>query len=154
MRSVVAALLALGLSAPGAVAQAEVPPTGIRDSFVAVRVADVEASATWYATVFDLVEVHRIDEPTYSIRILRGEGLNVELIEQQGVARAPARHLGLFKAGFFVRDIDTFFSAMQQRGVDTDAATSVDDALSVRSFVMRDLEGNRLQVFERCAERC
>lgn len=119
------------------------------DAFVAIRVADVAAAAAWYARVFDLREVNRLEGDAYSIRILSGGGLSVELIQQPRVPRPEERHLGLFKAGLFVDDAEQYLQLMRSRGVDTDEATFVDEALLLRSFVMRDLEGNRLQVFSR-----
>ncbi|MEM7417480.1 MAG: VOC family protein [Gemmatimonadota bacterium] len=121
---------------------------------MAVRVADLDAALDWYSEVFALQEVNRLDRGGLSIRILAGEALSVELIHQEGVRRPEGRHLGLFKSGIFVRDIEGFLARMQAHGVDADDAVFVDHALQMRSFVMRDLEGNRLQLFERCAERC
>jgi catechol-2,3-dioxygenase len=125
-------------------------------AFLALQVADVESAATWYSTVFSLSPVNEIDaaDGRYRIRILTSPALTVELIESRGIARAPERHLGLFKFGFYVDDIEAAFHWFRSAGVETDNSTFVDSALSVRSFLMRDPEGNRLQVFARCGESC
>lgn len=124
----------------------------IGESFFAVRVRDARAAAEWYAMHLGLVTANELDDPEgrFVIRILTRAGLTVELIEQVGTPdppeRAPAGH---FKAGFFVSDIDAAFAALRNGGVDTDDGVSTDEALGVRMFVFRDLEGNRLQIFER-----
>ena len=107
----VIAVLAL-FSAP-AMSQAPTPERDfdwVGPGFVAVRVADVEAAATWYREVFDLAQVNQIDadDGAYNIRLLSGEGLNVELLQQRGAQLAPERPLGLFKMGLFVTDLDAF----------------------------------------------
>ena len=125
-------------------------------AFLALQVADVESAATWYSTVFSLSPVNEIDavDGRYRIRILTSPTLTVELIETRDIARAPERHLGLFKFGFYVDDIEAAFRWFRGVGVETDNSTFVDSALSARSFLMRDPEGNRLQVFARCGESC
>jgi catechol 2,3-dioxygenase-like lactoylglutathione lyase family enzyme len=152
VRGVVLAALAFGSGGTGVAGQS--PAQLVGDAFVAVRVQDVEAASSWYIGVFDLVEVNRVEAADYSIRILTGPGLSVELIQQSGDVEPAGRPFGLFKSGIFVRDIDAFYREMQRRGVSTDHEVFVDRALQMRSFVMRDPEGNRLQVFQRCAADC
>jgi len=125
-------------------------------AFIALQVEDVESAAAWYSTVFSLSQVNEIDAANgrYRIRILTSPALTVELIETRDIARASDRHLGLFKFGFYVDDIEAAFHWFRGAGVDTDSSTFVDNALSARSFLMRDPEGNRLQVFARCGESC
>ncbi len=122
--------------------------------FVALRVSDLDAAADWYTRVFDLREANRLDADDLSIRVLAGHEIVVELIHQVGDTRPESRHIGLFKAGFIVEDIDAFFARMRERGVDTDRQIFVDGALQMRSFLMRDPEGNRLQAFQRCSAAC
>jgi len=125
-------------------------------SFVAIRVGDVDAAASWYKRVLGLNEVNRIDaeDGRYFIRILSGGGLSVELIEERDVEPTEDRHLGLFKVGLYVDDIDAFRSRLEGFGVDQDSRIFVDEALASRSFVFRDPDGNRIQAFQRCDGRC
>ena len=125
-------------------------------AFLALRVDDVERAARWYAVTLDLQEVSRLDadDDRYHIRILSGHGLGVELIQERGVARAPGRHLGHFKAGIFVTDLTAFHERLTGAGVDVDPEIFVDTTLQARSFVFRDVEGNRIQAFERCDGTC
>ena len=131
-------------------------PSLVGLSFVAVRVSDVDAAASWYERVFGVTEVNRItaDDRRYFIRILSGRGLSVELIEERDVERPAERHLGLFKAGLYVADIDAFHRRLEELGVDRDATIFFDEALNARSFLFRDSEGNRLQAFQSCADNC
>lgn len=124
--------------------------------FFALQVADIESAVDWYSTGFSLSPVKEIDDPDgrYRIRILTSPTITVELIEMLDISQAPERHLGLFKFGFFVDDIEAAFHWFRAEGVATDAAIFVDEALSVRSFLVRDPEGNRLQVFAYCGESC
>ena len=125
-------------------------------SFLAVRVSDVAAASSWYQAVFGLAEVNRInaEDGRYFIRILSGGGLSVELIEERDVEQPADRHLGLFKAGIYVANIDAFHSRLEALGVDQDGRIFLDEALNARSFTFRDSDGNRLQVFQNCAARC
>ncbi|MFT5515892.1 MAG: catechol-2,3-dioxygenase [Rhodothermales bacterium] len=100
--------------------------------------------------MFGVEEVNHIDaeDGRYAIRILTGGGLRVELIRARGTERPSDRHLGLFKTGLFVSDIEAFHAVLEERTVDVDAQIFVDEALNARSFVFRDLEGNRIQAFQ------
>jgi catechol-2,3-dioxygenase len=135
-------------------ASAEFALTG--SSFVAVVVRDVDAASSWYQGVFGLDEVNRIDaaDGRFSIRLLSGRGLSVELIGQGDAERPADRHLGLFKAGLYVADIDALHRRLTRRGVTRDERVLFDEKLNAKTFVFRDLEGNRLQAFQSCAEPC
>lgn len=124
--------------------------------FLALRVANAPDAAAWYRAAFSLETANEIDAPDgrYRIRILTSPSLTIELIEMQETAEPPARHLGLFKFGIFVDDIEAAFDWFGAAGVDRDDSIFVDEALSMRSFLMRDPEGNRLQVFARCVDSC
>jgi catechol-2,3-dioxygenase len=125
-------------------------------SFVALQVVDVDAASEWYRRVFGVSEVNRIDavDGRYRIRILDRSELTVELIESSDAPSPPDRHLGLFKAGIYVDNIDAAYAWFRDQGVDVDQRIFVDEALGARSFLIRDLEGNRLQVFSRCQREC
>lgn len=126
-------------------------------SFVAIRVPDAAEAAEWYRTALMLSQINHLEaeDGRYSIRLLSGSGLTVELIRLRGAVRGPSEpQLGLFKSGFFVDDIDAAFEWLRQQGANTDESIFVDEALNARSFVFRDPYGNRLQVFEHCGPEC
>lgn len=151
-------LLVSALIAPPLWSQSErqSPPFQIaHGSFVAIQVADIDAAAEWYQDAFALREVNRVErEGQFSIRILDSAGVTMELIEMVGAAEVPDRHLGLFKSGFFVDDIDAAFAWFEQRSPSNDQTVFVDQALRSRSFVTKDPFGNRLQFFSRCDGPC
>jgi catechol-2,3-dioxygenase len=126
-------------------------------AFFAVQVRDIDAATEWYAAALDLQEVRLIEDPAgrYTIRLMTRTGLTVELINQPTTKEAPGpRTFGLFKVGFTVEDIDTLYESLRERSVDVDDGIFHDSALGARSFVFRDIEGNRIQAFEECAEEC
>jgi catechol 2,3-dioxygenase-like lactoylglutathione lyase family enzyme len=126
-------------------------------TFVAIQVRDEVAAADWYIGVFGLEEVNRLEaaDGPYSIRILSGGGISVELIRNHATsARTTEPPLGLFKAGFYVDDIEATLAWLRSRGVDTDRTVFTDPALQARTFTFRDLEGNRWQAFEPCGADC
>jgi catechol 2,3-dioxygenase-like lactoylglutathione lyase family enzyme len=104
-------------------------------SFIAIQVRDDSAAAEWYTAMLDLDEVNRLEaqDGRYSIRILTGGGLSVELTRVSGAAPVPAGpHLGLFKAGLFVDNIEAAFALLRSNEVDTDRAISTDRTSSRR----------------------
>ncbi len=122
-------------------------------SFVAVTVQNVDKAAQWYSTILklDLASSVDADDDRYRIRILSGNGMTIELIEQADATQPPAtRQYGLFKFGFYVKDIGGFFNYLKTWQVDTDDTVFYDEALDAKSFGFIDLYGNRLQVFQRC----
>lgn len=128
-------------------------------TFVAIRVRDVGAMDDWYSRTFGLDRRKTLDGEggAFSIRILGNETLTVELIEQNGTEDAPDRHIGLFKIGFYVDDATQSLAQLRALGAvapDQDVTVFVDEPLGVRTFVVRDPEGNRLQFFERCGDAC
>lgn len=125
-------------------------------TFVAVRVRNVAAATVWYSKTFGLDPKKTLDG-AFSIRILGNDTLTVELIEQRGTEAAPTRHFGLFKMGFFVDDVAQTLEqlrALESIPRDEQITVFVDEPLAVRSFLIRDPEGNRLQFFERCGSDC
>lgn len=147
-----------------AVAQPSPGPFQILGSaFVAISVADADASAAWYAKTLGLELKRSIDTPDgrIAIRILARQGLMVELIAQRGSLAldqlaGPDGPLqkrifvqGHFKAGFFVADAQAVYDHLRALSVSMDERVIVDNDMNLEFFVFRDPDGNRLQVFER-----
>lgn len=138
-----------------AIAQDLAAPRTQGSSFFALLVSDVVAAQAWYEQQFGLEQVKEAAvEGRFAIRILANEHLTVELIERTGATKPDGPHHGHFKAGLFVDDLDAAFAWFQSRDIGMDERIVVDETLSVRTFVLRDLEGNRIQLFERCAGNC
>ena len=143
-------------SSPRSPAQAVVVD---ESTFIAIRVRDVARMAEWYAGTFGLEPKKSLDgdSGSFSIRILGNEVLTVELIEQRGTEDVPDRQIGLFKVGLYVEDAKRAlaqFRALAAIPPHEDVTVFVDEPLDVRTFVIRDPEGNRLQFFERCDGAC
>jgi len=125
-------------------------------AFGAIQVADVEAASAWYQRVLALEELNRMDaaDGRFSIRMLSRGDVSLELIQERGVERAAGRQLGLFKMGLFVTDIDAAHRDLAGLEVDQDSRIFLDEVLHVRSFVFRDQDGNRIQLFQKCHDGC
>ena len=153
MRSLLIALL---LCAPVA---AEAPLTAVSGGYVALSVADLDASAKWYASTFDLSVVrNRSQSPDKKAlaTILTGHGLIVELVQHSDAAplkeAAPPRTRafevhGIFKWGITVADLDAAFKELEARKVDVAFRVFADAGLGLRTFAIRDNSGNMIQFF-------
>lgn len=119
--------------------------------FFAIRVEDDEASSAWYQKALGLREIRHLedDDGSHSIRILSRAGLALELIRLGSPGPDETSPLGLFKAGLYVDDIEAAFAWVRSLGASTDERIFTDETLGAPSFVFRDPDGNRLQVFER-----
>jgi catechol 2,3-dioxygenase-like lactoylglutathione lyase family enzyme len=137
-------------------AQAEdlaVPPV-----FFAISVPNLETSLKWYTENLDLTPVRLPVSPKAKVALLKGQGLLVELVEHAEAfdleTRLPGlqgRHLvhGLFKVGFFVRDLDATVTRLKKRGVQFKGSMFTDDVANARSILVLDNNGNMIQLFER-----
>ncbi len=132
--------------------------------FFAVSVRDLDATGAWYARALHLTVAREFRSPdgTVALAVLQRPGLTVELVAHRAsigvdsLANVSRGYLiqGLFKAGFFVHGIDELFNELRALGVQTDEQVIVDEEMSLRFFVFRDPEDNRLQAFERCDGEC
>jgi extradiol dioxygenase family protein len=137
------------------------PVSAVRGGFLALSVADLDASATWYVQMFDLtiVKSHSESPDKKSMAtILMGHGLIVELIQHADAMplhrAAPAltqsfQIYGIFKAGIVVDDVDATLKELEARKVDVAFRIFKDDALGLRTFAIRDNAGNVIQFFGR-----
>ena len=153
-----ASLLFLLVCLPIATAARE-PFAAVRGGYIALSVADLDASAKWYADTFDLkiVRNHSQSPDRKSVAtILTGNGLIVELVQHADAmalrAAAPALSRvfqihGIFKAGVVVDDLDATFQELEARKVDIAFRVFSDDALAYRTFAIRDNSGNMIQFF-------
>jgi catechol 2,3-dioxygenase-like lactoylglutathione lyase family enzyme len=164
-----ASALVGGSSAAGGITQiaAQVPaeiPAVASPSFFAVSVSDLDAAESWYRRILGLETVRAVqsrDDRSRAVVMRRGD-LVVELVHFDGSrsprtdpgVEHPFQIEGLVKAGVFVADAAQWHAYLQGAHVDTDADVVTDETLAVRTFVFRDLEGNRIQVFEGCEQGC
>ncbi len=134
-------------------------------AFFAMSVADLDASTEWYRRVLGLVPVRDVAsrDGRSQARVLRRSNLVVELIAFGGSVDVadvlgPRAHRfmvqGPVKVGLWVLDAGAVRDWLARYAVDTDARVGLDETLDARTFVFRDLDGNRIQVFEDCDGRC
>lgn len=126
--------------------------------FVALSVADLDASAKWYREKLGLKLVKRAESPDRSraLAILQGNGFAVELIwlKQAVAPTTVAPELtgthelhGIFKSGMFVDDLDATLQQLKEGGVTLAFDPFYDASMDCRMFAIRDNNGNILQFF-------
>jgi catechol 2,3-dioxygenase-like lactoylglutathione lyase family enzyme len=129
-------------------------------AFFALSVADVDRTAAWYRDELGLSIVTQGEALQGSVRfaLLQGQGTVIELLQRRdarplketapGTTGAYQVH-GFFKAGLNVRDIDALYARMQSRNVPIAYVLERAKDLPLRSFSVRDPEGNMIQFFGR-----
>jgi len=134
------AALALSMSARG------VDTSG---TFFAVIVEDLDVSAAWYVSVFDLELGNRMtDGENYDIAILQNETLVIELLELAAAVDRPEGLVrGPFKSGFFVDDLAAFVADLTDEVPRPDILD--DEANGLLLIQLRDPDGNIIQVMQR-----
>lgn len=153
--------VALDVVGVGSVVSAEpsAAPRGVRPYLVAISVASVDASATWYQETLglQLVEKKSFDEQGIKVALLKSDGFRLELVELKNSLNPatctdtsnPAALRGFSKLAFQVDDLGAVVQRLGQRGVsilhDFRSAPLADD----RSVIVKDGDGNWLQLFQR-----
>jgi len=128
-------------------------------SFLALSVADLEASVRWYSEKLGLRVVMRPPKAgPYAVAVLEGPGLVVELL-QLDQARPFAgsgpggqgRELvhGLFKAGALVEGLDRSVAILRARGVEIVAGPFPARDGQRANLIFRDNAGNLIQLLAR-----
>jgi catechol 2,3-dioxygenase-like lactoylglutathione lyase family enzyme len=131
----------------------DVPSFVARGAFFAIVVADLDATEHWYESNLGLRRVKRGRSsrvPAETV-VLAGRNLYVELIHHDGKQisrieneKAQPRFL---KAGLVVepREFDVVATQLAKHGVS--ATIFEDKEMGVRSFLVKDNEGNLIQFF-------
>lgn len=135
------------------------PVIAATGAFFALSVADVEASARWYAEKLGLAVVMRTPMTAgAAVTVLEGEGLIVELIQHDDAIplrqAAPAvkdrfRVHGLGKAGVIVADFDETMRRLKQRGVPFLYGPFPARGNQRANVIIQDDSGNLIQIFGR-----
>jgi catechol 2,3-dioxygenase-like lactoylglutathione lyase family enzyme len=155
----VKALIALLVICTAVATSAAPPFSGVRGGYVALSVADLDASAAWYADTLDLkiVREHSQSPDKKSVAtVLMGNGLIVELIHHveamplSSAAPTLTRTFqihGIFKWGVVVDDLDAALKELEARHVNIAFRILSDDGLAYRTFAIRDNAANIIQFF-------
>ena len=156
MNSVVAAmLLAFSMSGCG---EGVEPLRGMRPYLVAVSVADLEESVTWYANVLGLRIAERKTFPDQGLRMafLESEGFRLELVELKGSVSPgsctdmsnPASMRGVGKVAFQVDDLKQAVAQLQKRGGVLFRDFRNPATPKRGSVIIKDPDGNWVQFFQ------
>jgi catechol 2,3-dioxygenase-like lactoylglutathione lyase family enzyme len=155
LRLMLSVMAASVLLAPAHAAQPG-PALATRGAFFALSVADVNASARWYAEKLGLkVTLSPPKEAHGQVVVLEGGGLIVELIQtDQAMPLAklsppvddPFKIHGFFKAGVIVEDYDATLATLKERGVPM-AYGPFTPKEGRRNFIISDNAGNLIQFF-------
>ena len=156
MRSWFACLLVLGLPGLAGADGNTIHPSGRQ--FFALSVPDAPKSAAWYQRAFGVKQLHEIRTPDGAahILILGTDDLLIEVM-QLAAAKSPGaevienRHLthGIVKVGMYVKDFDAAVAHLRGMGATFDTKVFEDRKLDMRSVLIRDPDGNIVQLFTR-----
>ena len=155
-------VLGILLFAASAFAQQSGPPPAFNEpsgSYFALSVKDLATTAAWYRQKLGFHEVKQSASSDGRSRaiILDRDGIIVELIHHKLAASGttlkkgykPYLIYGVFKVGFIVDDVDHTLDRLKANGVPVYNGPFNDDALHMRSFLIRDNEGNIIQFFSK-----
>jgi catechol 2,3-dioxygenase-like lactoylglutathione lyase family enzyme len=128
--------------------------------FSAIIVNDIDASIDWYSSNFGFEVLNRVE--------LEGKGLRqanlkcgntlIELIEltssvspQSLLEDHPKKTKidGFFKFGFLVSEFEKWVDALKQSEVEFYGDVVTDDLSGKRMLLVKDPDGNRIQLFEK-----
>ena len=128
-------------------------------SFFALSVKDLNSTAAWYKQKLGFKEIKESASPDGKSRaiILDRDGIIVELIHHKqavsgaAVMKGYKTYLvhGIFKVGFIVDDVDHTLQRLKANGVPIANGPYTDQAMHMRSFMIRDNEGNYIQFFSK-----
>ena len=127
-------------------------------AFFALSVADVAALSRWYQEKLGFHVLAQGEAPNKIAKfaILEGDGTIIELIQHsQAKARSvaapsitePYQLHGIFKVGLVVADLDGVYRELKQRAVPIAYDLMRAKDVPLRSFSVRDGEGNLIQFF-------
>ena len=113
---------------------------------MAIIVADAEAIADWYASVFYMKTAQEISTESAKNVLLKGDVRFVVIIEfGLGAPEYVNRSEGIFKAGFSLSSFDEKVAAWRAKSVKFfgNGKAFYNDALAVHSIIPLDPDGNK-----------
>lgn len=127
---------------------------------IGIIVTDMEVATTWYTTIFDVVLKEEFAFPEWGMRVnlLQNDQLKFELVSrnqfytpQELVPNYDLREKpinGFYKMTFEVADIQTIYNKCKEKNVEIYFDLNTDDHLKIKSFSIKDPDGNVLQFVE------
>ena len=150
------------LAAASALAQQSGPPPAFNEpsgSFFALSVKDLNATAAWYKQKLGFKEIKQGAAPDGKSRaiILDRDGVVLELIHHKQAVNGSTLMkgyktylvYGIFKIGFVVQDADHTMQRLKANGVPIANGPYTDEGMHMRTFMVRDNEGNYIQFFSK-----
>jgi hypothetical protein len=133
-------------------------PSAVDGAFFALSVANVDTVSLWYQDNLGLKVISNGEAPNRIAKfaILQGNGILIEIIQH---SKAQARRSitpaindavqihGIFKLGMLVRDIDAVYTGFKKREIVIAYDLMQAKDVPMRSFAVRDPEGNLVQFF-------
>lgn len=120
-------------------------------SYISIVSNDLDSARDWYAFTFEAEVLAERENETVRITMLRGKSAVIEIIEfKSDVPVIENRHVGLFKVGAVVESLEQEIARLKLgRIISSNEPMIVEDPeAGIRSFVIRDPENNRVQLFE------
>jgi catechol 2,3-dioxygenase-like lactoylglutathione lyase family enzyme len=160
MNLVLALLLAVTLSTPAPTGSPTPPKARTTGAFFALSVANVETVSQWYRDFLKLKVAKSGEAPNgiAKFALLEGEGVLVELIQHREAkdrsAVAPSateayQIHGIFKVGMIVEGLEGIYSRAKEQHIPIAYDMMPAKDIPLRSFSVRDPEGNLVQLFGR-----
>ncbi len=130
--------------------------TGIHHISVTVR--DVEASADWYARVFDMTRLpitfahHDCEDTGYAVLLIGASGLVLGLHHNAGNdgAEFDERRTGLDHFGFSVADrpeLDAWVTKLDELGIEHSGIRDITEPIPFATLVFRDPDNIQLELY-------
>jgi catechol 2,3-dioxygenase-like lactoylglutathione lyase family enzyme len=127
-------------------------------AFFALSVPDADASAAWYQKHLGFQVISKGEAPDKVARgiLLEGNGSLLEIVQHSKakplkslLPHAEGAHQvhGIFKVGLHVRDVDAAYQAAKASGADVAYKLGMAHEMGLRSFTLRDNDGNLVQFF-------
>lgn len=128
--------------------------------FSAIIVSDIDTSINWYVKHFGFKLINRSDANNKDFQQANLERHNslLELIEIKTSVKTdellkdyPKRTLieGYFKFGFVVSDFDSWLEHLNQSEVELHGSVVTNSLNGKRMLIVKDPDGNRIQLFEK-----
>ena len=120
--------------------------------FASLTTRDGGRMVRWYAATFDLkpVSTVRPEDINATITVLQGEVGTVEILARADASPLgiPAsQRVGIFKAGFEVDRLEPWLQRWASMDVTIVAGPNLDAQTGMRTVVIRDPDGNMIQLF-------
>ena len=141
--------LAAVVGVPTAAKDHALPFKPVTGAFFALSVANMAQSVQWYREKLGLAVVMEVTSGP-EVTVLEGGGLIVELIRVPGSRPRPepsVSTLGVFKAGFLVKDFDAAVAELRARGVTIAFGPFPATDTQKANVIIQDNAGNLIQLF-------